>query len=175
MIRFSLLIYLDISRWLMLCSLVRNQRIDWYTWYNSEFPTLAVESNFTMRTHGVNNAEALKEGAVWFRVSGDYAELDHTIYRQKLLDTYHGQSSGVFSCDEHLAGLNPSRGTELCTVVELMFSHAKITEIFGHNYLLQSADRIEQLAFNALPASMTPDIWQHQYLQQANEIDAAVN
>jgi hypothetical protein len=26
-------------------------------------------------------------------------------------------------CDEHLAGSHPSRGTELCTVVETMFSY----------------------------------------------------
>ena len=28
----------------------------------------------------------------------------------EVLDKYHGQASGIFSCDEHLAGLMPSRG-----------------------------------------------------------------
>ena len=47
------------------------------------------------------------------------------------LDKYHGQASGVFGCDEHLAGTMPSRGTELCTVVESMFSYETLFEIQG--------------------------------------------
>lgn len=47
------------------------------------------------------------------------------------LDEYHGQASGVFGCDEHLAGRMPSRGTELCTVVETMFSYETLFEIQG--------------------------------------------
>ena len=49
----------------------------------------------------------------------------------KKLDEYHGQASGVFGCDEHLAGTMPSRGTELCTVVETMFSYETLFEIQG--------------------------------------------
>ena len=33
-------------------------------------------------------------------------------------------------------------------------------------------DRMETIAYNALPATLTADMWQHQYLQQANEISA---
>ena len=47
------------------------------------------------------------------------------------LDLYHGQASGIFGCDEHLAGTMPSRGTELCTVVETMFSYETLFEIQG--------------------------------------------
>ena len=49
----------------------------------------------------------------------------------KRIDEYHGQASGVFGCDEHLAGRMPSRGTELCTVVETMFSYETLFEIQG--------------------------------------------
>lgn len=31
-------------------------------------------------------------------------------------------------------------------------------------------DYVEKLAFNALPATFTPDMWAHQYLQQSNEV-----
>lgn len=31
----------------------------------------------------------------------------------------------------------------------------------------------ERVAYNALPGTITPDMWSHQYLQQANEISAA--
>lgn len=47
------------------------------------------------------------------------------------LDEYHGQASGIFGCDEHLAGTMPSRGTELCTVVESMFSYETLFGIQG--------------------------------------------
>ena len=34
------------------------------------------------------------------------------------------------------------------------------------------AERAEQLAYNALPATITSDMWAHQYLQQSNEMNA---
>ena len=61
----------------------------------------------------------------------------------------------------------PAHGTELCTVVEEMFSLEELFEIFGDNSL---ADRLELLAFNSLPGTTTPDFWAHQYDQQANQV-----
>lgn len=37
----------------------------------------------------------------------------------------------MFSCSEHLAGLDASQGTELCTIVETMYSYAVIGNILG--------------------------------------------
>lgn len=34
-------------------------------------------------------------------------------------------------------------------------------------------DRVERVAYNALPGTITPSMWQHQYLQLANELNAA--
>ena len=68
------------------------------------------------------------------------------------LDQYHGLPNGMFSCDEHLAGSNPSQGSELCTVVELMFSLEQCLAITGD---ASFADRLERLAFNALPGTIT--------------------
>ena len=106
--------------------------------------------------HGVNNGQALKEGAVRYRLSGDpiHANSSHT--RMDLLDRYHGAASGIFSCDEHLAGLHPSHGTELCTVVEAMWSYEVLFAIQGD---AKFAERAEMLAFNALPAELTEDMW----------------
>ena len=47
------------------------------------------------------------------------------------LNKYHGLPNGMFSCDEHLAGLDPSQGSELCTVVEYMFSLEQSLAISG--------------------------------------------
>ncbi|KAL0569595.1 hypothetical protein V5O48_012368 [Marasmius crinis-equi] len=111
--------------------------------------------------------KALKSEALAFRFTGDETDKQNTFDRLDMLYKYHGRASGTFSADEHLAGLNPSRGTELCTVVEQIFSLATIYGIFGNNSL---ADRAEKLAYNALPAGIMYDWWSHQYDQQVNQI-----
>jgi hypothetical protein len=88
------------------------------------------------------------------------------------LDKYHGQATGIFTCDEHLAGRNPSQGTELCTVVEAMYSLEVLSSILGR---VDLADRLERLAFNALPATFKPDMCAHQYDQQANQVVCKVS
>lgn len=80
---------------------------------------------------------------------------------------YHGVVSGAINGDEHLSGNNPSQGSELCSVVEYMFSLYTMLERFGNP---DFADRLERLAFNALPATITEDFMGHQYLQQANQV-----
>ncbi len=79
----------------------------------------------------------------------------------------HGVASGAVNGDEHLAGNDPSRGAELCSVVEYMFSLQTMLEVFGNPSF---ADRLEKLAYNALPATITEDFMAHQYLQQANQV-----
>jgi hypothetical protein len=73
----------------------------------------------------------MKDTAVWYRYSKDPALLQSAHQRVSIVDTYHGQASGIFSCSEHLAGLDPSQGTETCTVVETMFSFEVLFSVFG--------------------------------------------
>ena len=120
-----------------------------------------------MQTHGVNNAMALKAAPVWWLVSG--ASQDRAGLGQQLamLDKYHGLPNGMFSGDEHLAGPDPSQGIELCAVVESMFSLEESFAILGDARL---ADRLERVSYNALPATLSNDMWSHQYDQQPNQI-----
>jgi uncharacterized protein len=124
-----------------------------------------------MQTHGVNNAMALKSSALWWVVSGD--DCYRTGVQQQLttLDNHHGIPNGMFSADEHLAGKNPSQGIELCAVVEQMFSLEQSIAILGDAAF---GDRLEKVAFNALPATFTDDMWAHQYDQQPNQIRCSV-
>ena len=87
------------------------------------------------------------------------------------LDQYHGQPNGLFGADEHLAGHDPSQGTELCAVVEEMFSLEELIRIYGDHVL---AGKLERIAFNALPGTFSKDMWAHQYDQQANQMQASV-
>jgi hypothetical protein len=119
-----------------------------------------------LSSHGVNVAMGLKAMPVWSRHVPAGPEL--LLEMIASLDAHHGQASGLFSCDEHLAGPHPSQGTETCTVVEYLASLEVALETWG--VVEELADRFERLAFNALPASVTPDEWTHQYVQQANQV-----
>lgn len=107
--------------------------------------------------HGVSGvAMPLKEGAVRWRMTGrdDHWELSYL--KLGLLDQYHGQPTGGFSADEFLAGRHPSRGVELCTIVETLYSLNVMHRIQGD---VAFADRAERIAFNSLPAALTADMW----------------
>ena len=117
--------------------------------------------------HGVNTAMGVKAGPLWSQLSGDAADRDGARRALDVLDRHHGLPIGIFSADEHFAGRSPSQGVELCTVVELMFSLEQALLASGDAAL---ADRIERLAYNALPATFSDDMWAHQYDQQPNQV-----
>ena len=128
--------------------------------------------DLALSTHGVNNGQAIKTGPVWSLVSG--METDRAAAARMIaeLDQYHGLPNHMFSCDEHLAGRNPSQGSELCTVVESMFSLEQALAISGDPLL---GDRLEQLAFNALPGAFNDDMWAHQYNQEPNQVECSLH
>jgi uncharacterized protein len=91
-------------------------------------------------------------------------------------DQWFGQIAGRYTGHEHYTkkledGRRPTNGTELCGVVEYMFSMEKLLEIFGDVSL---ADRLELLAYNSLPGTCTPDFFAHQYDQQANQVNVSI-
>lgn len=138
-------------------ALIGFQRVAGGQWINEDFN----------RTHGVNVAMALKTGPLWWRRSGDAndrALLDRTLAN---LDAFHGQATGMWSCDEHLGGPHPSQGSELCTVVEAMWSLELAIAATGDAAL---GDRLESWAYNCLPGTISGDCWTHQYDQQANQV-----
>jgi hypothetical protein len=81
----------------------------------------------------------------------------------------HGTGIGIHTSDEHLMGTSPSQGIELCTVVEEMYSWEECLRLTGD---ITYADKLEYLAYNALPATFSDDMCSHQYVQQPNQIDA---
>lgn len=124
-----------------------------------------------MTAHGVNNAMAIKYPGLWYQQSKD-ERFKRAIYAGiRKYDLNHGQVAGRFSCDEHLSGNGPNQGTEVCSVVEYMYSLEELYAILGDNKL---ADRIELLTYNALPGTTTPDMWAHQYDQQSNQVIVSV-
>jgi hypothetical protein len=118
-------------------------------------------------THGVNIGMALKYPGLQYVLTGDEKFKKAAYGALANLDKHHGQVGGRYSCDEHLAGRHPSQGTEMCAVVEEMFSLSHLVAIFGDGAM---ADRLEMLAYNGLPGTTTADFWAHQYDQQANQV-----
>lgn len=120
--------------------------------------------------HVVNNAMAIKESGLCWRLTGEEADRQEPYSMMEQLDRFHGMPTGVFTGDECIAGTSAIQGTELCAVVEYMYSLEILTSILGD---AKFADRLEMITFNALPATFTPDMWGHQYDQQLNQVECS--
>ncbi|KAL0946134.1 hypothetical protein HGRIS_012399 [Hohenbuehelia grisea] len=157
--------------------------VPWEQVFNPQFfPTKAVDNTpnpFPALTwHGVNMAEGLKALPATYRFTHNQSDIDAASKGWDLLFQYHGRPSGIYAADEYLAGLEAIRGTELCLVVanlklctpkETMFSGSYLYQVIGDP---KFADRVERITYNALPATLTGDMWTRQYLQQQNQIAA---
>ena len=123
-------------------------------------------NKWTFHTHIVNLGMMLKSEAVSADLLGeDYRDDAEALYR--VLKEYNGTPVETFTGDECLSGLSPIQGTELCSVVELMYSYEHLFAKTGDN---KWAERLEVAAFNALPATISEDMWTHQYVQMSNQI-----
>jgi hypothetical protein len=155
---------------------IQKNSSDWTTYYE-KFPwdSAAVTDKKVpfnwgpegLTAHVVNNAMAIKYPGLWYQQSKDERYKKAVFSGIEKYDLNHGQPGGRFSGDEHLSGKSPGQGSELCSIVEYMFSLEELYTIFGNNTL---ADRLELLAYNSLPGTTTPDLWAHQYDQQANQV-----
>ncbi len=147
-----------------------------------DYPTIVASEDFRVPTprrglwkwtkHVVNTAMATKAAALSWRLDQRPADRIFAGHMIDVIDQYHGQVTGMFTGDECLSGRNPLQGSELCAVVEYMFSLEQLVSVFGDD---RYADRLERLAYNALPAEIAPDMWSHQYLQQVNQAQCTVN
>lgn len=138
-----------------------NYKLLFENWYDQE-----PRDEWNYETHVVNIAMALKEEIM---ISKCVENVDTEFPKKMLalLDKYHGTAVGHFTGDECLSGNSPIQGTELCGVVEAMYSYEIMFAVTGEWYWL---DRLEMLAFNALPAAISEDMWTHQYDQLVNQI-----
>ncbi len=152
--------------WLIdLAEVLSEQGINYKTmferWRYSE-----VRNDWNYITHVVNIAMCLKSDALMSRIFGyDPDETPELMF--KILERDHGTAFGHFTGDECLGGHIPTRGSELCSVVEAMYSYEQILSVSGSSIW---ADRLEYLTFNGLPATISPDMWTHQYNQMVNQI-----
>lgn len=122
------------------------------------------EWNF--HTHIVNLMMALKCEALFSPISKE----DPNAFAEEMfqiLSKYHGTCVGHITGDECLSGTLPTQGAELCSIAEALYSYETLFEITGNPVW---CDRAEVAAFNSLPASISDDMWTHQYDQMVNQI-----
>jgi hypothetical protein len=119
--------------------------------------------------HGVNFGQCFREPAQYFQQTNDlrYLRAAERNY-DTMMRLYGNGPGGGFAADENARpGFRcPRQGTETCTWVELMFSHEMLVSITGE---AKWAERAEEIAFNSLPASMTPDLRGLHYLTAPNQ------
>ncbi len=156
-----------------LVHLIASQALDWTTLQALDGlnDPQVLEPNWYLGTHVVNNGMGIKMPAVLSVQEPDPFYRTAARLGIENLMKHHGQPNGIWSGDEHLNGTAPTAGTELCAVVEAMFSLEEMLRILGDPYF---GDRLEQMAYNAYPAACKPDMWAHQYDQQVNQAVANV-
>lgn len=156
---------------LKLAEIIEKQSYPWNYWFGDDRWIISTTNyRFTdtlMNRHAVNVAMGLKAPAITYQRTGDKQLLFNLKKGYHNLTMVHGLPMGCFSGDEDLNGNDPAHGTELCAIVESMYSLEKIIEISGD---VSYADALERLAFNALPTQTTDDYNNKQYFQIANQI-----
>lgn len=152
------------EEWIVeLAKLIKAQGRD-YTAHQEEWKRPL--NHWKRQTHIVNIGMMLKYEAVSHEILGE-AYTDSAERLLTVLKQYNGTPVGTFTGDECLAGLSPIQGTELCAVAEQMYSYECLLAYTGDN---KWAQRLELLAYNALPATISDDMWTHQYDQMSNQI-----
>lgn len=154
--------------------MIYQKAYDWSWWFEESnflkhdlesYPPELIDPLFPF-LHVVNAAQGLKSPAVMGRLVHVQSLFDSSRRGVNLTLKHKGTPSGAIYGDERLSGNSPKRGTELCSVVEEMFSLSTLYQILGD---ASFADRLELAAFNALPAMIMPNWWAHQYVAQTNQ------
>lgn len=120
--------------------------------------------------HGVNLCQGFREPAQFFQQSGDAQHLAAAGRTYDRVMAEYGQvPGGMFAADENCRPgyVGPRQAAETCSMVEMIHSQAIMLGISGEALW---ADRAEEVAFNSLPAAMTPDLRALHYLTAPNMV-----
>ncbi|RYX86427.1 transcriptional initiation protein Tat [bacterium] len=127
--------------------------------------------------HNVNIAQGIREPGQYWMQSGEARHLNAVEKNYQSIMAQYGQfPGGGFAGDELIRpGFgDPRQGFETCGFVEFMHTHEMMTRISGNPLW---ADRAEEIAFNSLPAALTPNHKGIHYITSANmvQLDLGAN
>jgi hypothetical protein len=120
--------------------------------------------------HNVNISQGFREPGVYYQQARDERFLEDAERNYQAVMSVYGQfPGGGFAGDENCRPgfTDPRQGFETCGIVEFMHSFEMLLKIGGNPVW---ADRCEDLAFNSLPAALTPDLKGLHYLTCANQV-----
>ena len=118
--------------------------------------------------HGVNIAQGFRAPGIFYQQAGDWALLQRAYDNYREVRERYGQvPGGLYGADENCRPgySDPRQAAETCAMVEMMYSCELLIRVSGDPLW---ADRCEDVAFNSLPASMTPDLKALRYLTSPN-------
>jgi hypothetical protein len=120
--------------------------------------------------HGVNITQGFREPAQYFQQAREEKFLQATERNWRtVMDEYGQAPGGMFAADEDARPgyIGPRQGAETCSMAEFLLSYEMLVKITGDAVW---ADRAEDVAFNSLPASMTPDLKGLHYFTAPNQV-----
>lgn len=117
--------------------------------------------------HCVNLGQGFKEPVVWWQRSKDEKDLQAPVKGMETIRKTLGLPTGLWAGDEMTQFGEPTRGSEFCTAVEMMYSLEGMLRVTGD---LRWAEQLERIAYNALPTQATDACDARQYFQQTNQI-----
>ncbi|HFE51932.1 MAG TPA: hypothetical protein ENK07_00690, partial [Bacteroidetes bacterium] len=143
------------SKWLLDLGFVNHDQTAGWSW---GIPTW----------HGVNLAQGFREPAEFYQQFQDPRYLKATDRNfHAFMDEYGQVPGGMFGADENArpGHTGPRQAAETCTMVEFMHSDEMLVGMTGD---VRWADHAENVAFNSLPAAVTPDFKGLHYLTAPN-------
>jgi len=120
--------------------------------------------------HGVNFAQGFREPAEYYQLNKDASLVDSTQKDYtKMRADFGDVPGGMYGADENARKgyQDPRQAAETCAMVEMMLSSEMLLTITGDPIW---AERCEDVTFNSLPASMTPDLKSLHYLTAPNMV-----
>lgn len=148
---------------LKLGELIHKQSADWTARFTTDNHLYRQNS-----LHCVNLGQGFKEPVVYYQQSKDKRHLEAPIEALRRMRHTIGYPTGLWAGDELLHIGDPTRGSELCTATEMMYSLEEMYRITGNN---RFADLLERITYNALPTQITDSGDARQYYQQINQVE----
>ena len=151
------------SKLLQLGDIIHSQSADWTARFTTDNHLYRQNS-----LHCVNLGQGFKEPVIYWQQSKQDKHLNAPLEALKRIRQTIGFPTGLWAGDELLHFGNPTRGSELCTAVEMMYSLEEMYRITGDNTY---SDLLERVAYNALPTQITDDGNTRQYYHQINQVE----
>jgi len=123
-------------------------------WPESDCALGTLLSDKEQSEHGVTFNEETKLAAMLYSATGKDIYLQAAVHGFEKLDRQALLADGLHSCSEHIRGKTSRDMHETCDITDHAWALVYMLQAAGD---ARYADRIEQVAFNALPGSLTKD------------------